>query len=125
MVKSIIYTLVAIILSAAFFIWSENFIDSQFEEFHVAITALYDKAENGEATGEDVKAVQTLWNDKKQKLHVFLPHNDLSALDYFLSEANAYIRDGEFKAALPKIQALSDAAQKLPSAYKISFENVF
>ena len=53
MVKSICYTLAAILLCLGIFIYAEIFLNRQFEEFSKALDTLYTKVENRTATRED------------------------------------------------------------------------
>ncbi len=125
MVKSIIYTLVAVALSVGFFIWTEYYIDKQFDEMGTALQSLYDKIEDKTATREDGYAVREVWNVKKEKLHVFIPHNDISYIDYWLNEACALVYNDKYELALGKIEVLLDVTQRLPDAYKLKLENIF
>ena len=125
MVKSISYTLAAIVLCIGLFIFSEIYIKTQFNEFSSALDALYSKIENQTATREDGTAVRTLWNEKKSKLQVLLPHNDISYLDYWLSETCGLLYNGEYALALGKVEVLKEIAKNLPDAYCIRLENIF
>lgn len=125
MVKSIIYTLAAIVLCAGFFVFTEWFVDRQFDEFSAAVDTLYDKVENKTANREDGFTVRTLWNEKKQNLQVFLPHNDISYVDYWLSEACGLIYTQHFELALGKLEVLREIARNMPGSYRLKLENVF
>ena len=125
MVKAISYTLAAIALCVGLFIFSEIYIKTQFTEFADALDTLYTKIEDKTATREDGTAVRTLWNDKKSKLQVLLPHNDISYVDYWLSEACGLLYNGEFELALGKIEVLKEISKNLPDSYRISLENIF
>lgn len=125
MVKSVIYTVVALILCTVLFIWTEHFLNSQFKEVHFALETLYDKIEEQTATREDAYAVKNLWGEKKKKLHVFIPHNDISYIDYWLNEACALIYKDNFELALGKIEVLLEITDALPDSYSVRFENVF
>lgn len=125
MVKSIIYTLIAILLSAALFVSTEIYVAKQFGYLYTATKALYEKVENGSATEGDARAVCELWDDKKSKLHIFIPHNDISQIDYCLCEAGAHIRNGENRLALAKLEVVKHLALSLPSSYAVRLENVF
>lgn len=125
MVKSIIYTVIAVALCLAFFIFSEMYVEEQFEDFHAAVLTLYDKVESGYANDGDVRAVCAMWEEKKSRLHVFIPHNDISQIDYYLTEAGGFIREQHYDHALAKLEAVSHMAQSLPSSYSINLENVF
>lgn len=125
MVRSIIYTIVAALLCVGFFIWTDVYISTQFGQFNQALNTLYDKVENRTANREDAYAVRDMWADKKEKLHVFIPHNDISYVDYWLSEACSLIYKSEYDLALGKIEVLLEITKNLPDAYIIKLENVF
>lgn len=125
MVKSIIYTLVAIALCVGVFVGTQIYISSQFKTFHAALETLYDKIEDKTANREDAYAVRELWSEEKSHLHIFIPHNDISYIDYWLSEACSLIYRDEFDLALGKIEVLLEITNNLPDAYSVKLENVF
>ncbi len=125
MVKAISYTVTAILICIGLFIFTEYYIGKQFDEFSAALDTLYDKIDDETATREDGIAVRELWADKKSKLHVFLPHNDISYIDYWLNEACGLIYNGEYSLALGKIEVLKEISKNLPAAYALNLENIF
>ena len=125
MVKSILYTLAALILCVGLFVGVDLYLNKQFDEFHDAIETLYDKIENETANREDGYAVRRMWNEKKSKLHILVPHNDVSYIDYWLSEACGLIYSGEYELALGKIEVLREITKNLPGGYSFRFENIF
>lgn len=125
MVKSLISTATAIVLCIALFICVEIYLHKQFDEFHEALTTLYKKVEDETANREDGYAVRKMWTDKKSKLHVFIPHNDISYVDYWLSEACGLIYTKQYDLALGKIEVLQEITKNLPDAYKLKLENIF
>lgn len=125
MVKAIIYTLAAIALCIGLFILTEWYVNKQFKEFFEAVEVLYDKVEKETANREDGFAVRTLWNNKKEKLQIFLPHNDISYIDYWLSEACGLIYNQEYSLALGKLEVLKEITANLPNSYTLRLENIF
>ena len=125
MVKSIVYTATAIILCLALFIGVEIYLKNQFDEFHDAIDTLYRKVENETASREDSYALRDMWADKKSKLHIFIPHNDISYIDYWLSEACGLIYRKQYDLALGKIEVLQEITKNLPGGYSLKIENIF
>lgn len=125
MVKSVIYTLTALALCIGLFVGVEIYINKQFDEFESALETLYRKIENEEANREDGYAVREMWADKKEKLHVFLPHNDISYVDYWLNEACGLIYEGNYSLALCKVEVLRDVVKNIPGAYGLRLENIF
>lgn len=124
MVKSIIYSVVAFLLCLATFIGVDIYLNRQFGEFHEALEALYRKVENETANREDGYALREMWADKKSKLHMFIPHNDISYIDYWLSEACGLIYCGEYDLALGKIEVLQEITKNLPGGYSLKLENI-
>lgn len=125
MVKSVIYTLVAVLLCLGLFIGVDIYLNRQFGEFHDAIQTLYDKVEDETANREDAYAVRSMWTEKKSRLHIFIPHNDISYVDYWLSEACGLIYREEYELALGKIEVLLEISKNLPGGYTLKLENVF
>ena len=60
MVRSIILTVIAAALCVAFFIFVEWYLNNQFDEFYVAVDALYEKVEEQNVNSEDADAVRRL-----------------------------------------------------------------
>ena len=125
MVKSIVYTATAIILCLALFIGVEIYLKNQFGEFHDALDTLYRKVENETVSREDGYALREMWADKKSKLHIFIPHNDISYVDYWLSEACGLIYRKQYDLALGKIEVLQEITKNLPGGYSLKIENIF
>ncbi len=125
MVKSVIYTLTAIALCLALFICVEIYLNRQFDEFGGAIDTLYKKVEDETANREDGYAVKKMWQDKKSKLHIFVPHNDISYVDYWLNETCGLIYTGDYDGALSKLEVLKEIASALPGSYTVRLENIF
>ncbi|MDE6586694.1 MAG: DUF4363 family protein [Clostridia bacterium] len=125
MVKSITYTAVALALCIGLFIFTQWYLGNQFGEFSDALDALYVKVEDKSATAEDAYAVREIWKDKKSKLHIFIPHNDISYIDYWLSECLGLLHEGNHELALGKVEVLKEIAENLPDAYTVKLENIF
>ena len=125
MVKSIIYTVAAILACLGLFIGVEIYMNKQFDEFHGALEILYKKVEDKTANREDGYAVKSLWTDKKSKLQIFIPHNDISYIDYWLSESCGLIYCKENDLALGKLEVLQEIIKNLPDAYTLKLENIF
>lgn len=125
MVKAIAYTVTAILVCIGLFIFAEWYVNEQFKEFSVALDSLYEKIEDETATAEDGFAVRSLWTDKKSKLQVLIPHNDISYVDYWLSEACGLLYNKHYDLALGKIEVLKEITKNLPDAYNVRLENIF
>ncbi len=125
MVKSLTAIGVAalLLLGAALFEW--GFVGTQFREYGEELHSLYRKADGGDANVEDAKAVQASWERRKKNLHIWIPHNDISRMDDYMSETVRLIGEGEIPLALAKLEILIHLTQCLPDTYKPGIENIF
>ncbi len=125
MVKSLTSILIAfaLLLGAAIFEWF--YIDTQFSQFGDELKTLCAKAEEETANAEDAKAVQMSWEDRKEHLHVWIPHNDISRIDDYLSETVRLVGEKEYSLALSKLEILIHLTTCLPDTYRPGIENIF
>ncbi len=125
MVKSLISIAVALalLLGAGFFEW--YYLDAQFTEFGEELQTLYQKTEEETANAEDAKAVQASWETRKEHLHVWIPHNDITRIDDYMSETVRLVGEKQYDFALAKLEILLHLTECLPDTYRPGIENVF
>ncbi|MBO5412620.1 MAG: DUF4363 family protein [Clostridia bacterium] len=124
MIKTIasIFITLGIIFGLAFY--ENNRVNDTFREFENVLTILYDKTESGDVTYEDGLATEEFWENKKNTLHIWLPHTAILEIDYQLYEAVGYLYVRDYKSALPKIEILLGMCENIPQSYRFSIENV-
>ena len=122
---SIVSILIALGIIVGLSIWEDCRIRSTFSKFESILTSLYDKTEAGKVTYEDGTATEEFWENRKNTLHIWLPHTAIVEIDYQLYEAVGYIYVHDYKSALPKIEILLGMCKNIPQSYRFSFENVF
>lgn len=125
MVRTTVSIFIALAIIIGVSAYELTFVSNSFLELRQILCSLYEKAEQSTATHEDGFAVQRYWNEKKEKLHVWLPHNSIDTVDYQLSEALGYLYEGRYTDALPKIEVLIDMSENIPKTFKLSPENIF
>ena len=125
MVKSLTAIFVAVALLVGLGVAEWITVQSEFEAFGEELQTLYDKTDGGSASGEDAKAVQSSWEAKKEKLHVWIPHNDVMRIDDYMSETVRLIAEGDFSLALAKLEILIHLTKCLPATYSPAIENIF
>lgn len=122
-------TIASIILSFLFLIgisvYEDHYIKGEFSAFGESLQTLYDKTEEETATAEDALSVRKQWERTREKVHVWVPHNDVNSIDNWLNETVGLIREGEYELALPKIVVLMEMSKNIPSAYSPTLENIF
>ncbi len=125
MVKSLTAIAVALSLLVGLGIGEWLSVKNEFSSFQKELQTLYDKTEKEEANGEDARAVQASWEKKKETLHVWIPHSDITRIDDYMSETVRLVAEKEYALALPKIEILLHLAVCLPATYSPAIENIF
>ncbi len=124
MVKSLsaILASLVLLLGAALFEWF--YVGDQFASFKEEVETLALKAEAEEANIEDAKAVQSSWERRKEKLHVWIPHNDIARIDEYLAEAVRLVGEKQYAFAVSKLEIILHLTECLPDTYRPAIENI-
>ncbi len=125
MVKTIASILISLALLVGAAVFETVFINTQFADVRAALEALEEKVREESAVAADTQSVQKLWENKKEKLHAVIPHNDISYIDYWLGEADGCIQAQLYRDALAKIDVLLVICRQIPQTYALTFENIF
>lgn len=125
MVKNVTAILILISLLFGISAFEMNYINNKFAILKEEFEILAEKTKAEEATAEDGKAIKSYWDETKKNMHVWVPHNDLSAIDLNLNEAIGYLEEKNYASAYPKIVLLTEISERVPSSYSISVENIF
>lgn len=124
MIKTIVSILVSLGLIFGVVFYENKKINYVFGEFAKILQTLYDKTESREVTYEDGTATEAFWENKKNTLHIWLPHAALLEIDYQLYEAVGCLYVLDFDAALPKIEILLGMCKNIPQSYGFRWENI-
>ena len=125
MIRSLPAIFAVCVLLAGAAIFERLYVDKAFADFHVELTSLYEKTDEGRANYEDARAVQTAWEARKERLQIFLPHNDVARVDNYLAETVRLVAEGDYAPALPKLEAHMHHAETIPHAYLPTPANIF
>ena len=124
MVKSLtaIFVSLALLLGAGLFEWF--YVEDQFSSFGKEVETLVLKTQAEEANVEDAKAVQSSWERRKEKLHVWIPHNDIARIDEYLAEAVRLVGEKQYAFAVSKLEIILHLTECLPDTYRPAIENI-
>ena len=125
MIRSLSAIFAVCVLLAGAAIFEHFYVSKAFEDFSAELTSLYEKADAQTANYEDARAVQTAWEARKERLQIFLPHNDVARVDNYLAETVRLVAEENYAPALPKLEALMHLAQTFPKAYRPTPANIF
>lgn len=124
MVKTITGIFAAIALLLGLSVWERKCIENTFASFEEKLVQLKEKTLSSEATQADGCAVRVFWTDKRDFLHMILPHTCIETVDYQLNEAIGYISEKMYEDALPKLVVLIEFCEKLPACYRVTPKNL-
>lgn len=125
MVRSLISTACALAILFGAAAYETSFIKNTFSTFSVYLKQTEEKLENEQATPADATALLNFWLNKKRKLHIFIPHNEIKEIDLWLSECVAFTEEGNFPEAKSKIVVLLELSEQIPNTFLLKIENVF
>lgn len=125
MVKSVITVIVSALILAGAAIYEQIYVDSAFDRLLEQALIMQEKETNKTATPADAENVRNCWIKEKEKMHAFIPHNDIKELDMWLSEGIAFTKSGKYEEAYTKYVVIADLCKSIPKGYLIRFENVF
>lgn len=124
MYKTLASILITLSLIFGVSIYENSRLKKTFSLFNDALTTLYDKTEKENVTYQDGVAIEEFWENKKNTLHIWLPHTAILEIDYQLYEAVGYIYVRDYKSALPKLEILLGMCENIPQSYRFSIENI-
>jgi hypothetical protein len=125
MIKTIVSIIISLGLILSVTLYEHKRVKTTFEDFGKVLATLYEKTEAGEVTYEDGTSAEEFWENKKNTLHIWLPHTAILEIDYQLYEAVGYLYVRDYKSALPKIEILLGMCENIPQSYRFSIENIF
>lgn len=124
MIKAFITALCALTIVIVGSCYEQAYLKNSFNEFKAATEKVYKKTEEHTAVKSDIIAVQNLWLEKKKKLHVFIPHNDIKEVDLWISESVTLIENEMWEDALSKLEVVIEMSEQIPKTYTLKLENI-
>lgn len=124
MVKSFITVIVSILLFIGGAIAEKTVVKNTFDELHREFGIFEDKLKEENATVEDALNIQQFWIERKEKLHIFIPHSEIKELDLWLAEMIIYVEIGDYDEARAKITVAKELVEQIPKTFGMRTENV-
>ncbi len=122
--KVLITIIVSLILLVAGGVYEQVVVLKQFDEFKQSVLVCKDKADAKTLTFDDIKDLQTDWEDKRKYLHVFIPHTEIKEIGLWLSEAMAFTEYDNMEETADKLQVIYDLSCQIPENFRIKIENI-
>lgn len=125
MVRSVISMIIVALILTLGVIFETTFIHGEFNTLSAETALLYDKIQSERATENDVYALQDKWINSKEKLHAFIPHNEIKEFDLWIAETVKYVSVKEWDEAISKMEVILELEEQIPKNFEFSFANVF
>ncbi len=124
MVKSIISVIIASLILFTASILEQKYITETFNELKESFVIIYDKIENDNAVKEDILSAQKLWISKKEKLHIFISHNEIKEVDLWIAETVTLVENDKKEDAISKIDVVIELMEQIPKSFYFRIENL-
>ncbi len=124
MVKSIISVIVASLILFLASIYEQNYINGTFSELKETFVIIYNKIDNDVAVKDDILSAQKLWISKKEKLHIFISHNEIKEVDLWIAETVTLVENGKKEDAISKIDVVIELMEQIPKSFSFRIENL-
>lgn len=122
--KVLITIIVSLVLLIAGGVYEQVVVLKQFDEFKQSVFVCKEKADAKTLTFDDIKDLQTDWEDKRKYLHVFIPHTEIKEIGLWLSEAIAFAEYDNMEETADKLQVIYDLSCQIPENFRIKIENI-
>lgn len=124
MVKSIISVIIASLILFFASLFEQYYISTTFNELKTQLVIVYNKIDDGTAVKEDVLSVQKLWISKKEKLHIFISHNEIKEIDLWIAETVTLVENNKKEDAISKIDVVIELMEQIPKSFALRVENL-
>ena len=124
MVKSIISVIVASTILFLASLYEQNYINTTFNELKDSFVIIYNKIESDTAVKDDILSAQKLWISKKEKLHIFISHNEIKEVDLWIAETVTLVENGKKEDAVSKIDVVIELMEQIPKSFSFKIENL-
>ena len=124
MVKSIISVIVASLILFLASLCEQNYINTTFNELKDSFVVIYNKIESDTAVKEDILSAQKLWISKKERLHIFISHNEIKEVDLWIAETVTLVENGKKEDAVSKIDVVIELMEQIPKSFSFRVENL-
>ena len=68
--------------------------------------------------------MQTSWEQRKERLYVWIPHNDIVRIDEYLAETVRLVGEKEYSLAAARLEIILHVTECLPDTYRPSLGNI-
>ncbi len=124
MVKSILSLILSICLFVSLTTLEQILVNNTFTSLEERVEIVYKKAENKSAKKDDILALQKLWIEKKEFLHIFIPHNEIKEIDLWLSESCTLVENEKWEDAISKLDVVIELLEQIPKTFDFRIENI-
>lgn len=123
--KSVISSIIVLLLLIGVCVFEWIFIKTEFTDFKESVKEVHTLVESKTATESDMYSLQEKWVEKKKYFHAFIPHNEIKEFDLWIAESIKLVKYEKWEDAISKIEVVLHLAEQVPLTFMLSFENIF
>lgn len=122
--KTLLSLIIAFGILIGGFFYESYFVNKQFNEFSNSVTAMISKTDNLTITKLDATNLVEFWKEKKQRLHVFIPHNEIKEVELWLYEVITYAEEKNYEECKAKLVVVNNMLKSIPNIFMFKLENI-
>ncbi len=124
MVKSLVTIIISICFIAVGAFLESYYVKTSFNDLITVVEQVEMKFEEEKAAKDDILALQKLWIEKKETLHVFIPHTEIKEIDLWIAECVTYAHEQKYEDAMAKMQVVKELCEQIPKSFLLRLGNV-
>ena len=127
MKKELIISFIIVVAIVIFDIITQNYTDSAMREVGQILESVRNGLveENSNIAKENIEIAKSKWDEVKEKLVIYIEHNELEKVEMYLIEVNSYIEKEDYNMALDSLDICNFIMEHIKDKYQFSLENIF
>lgn len=127
MKKEIIISVIIVIIVVILNIITQEYTDSSMSEMETELAKVRECLvnENEGNCKKEIESAKDKWDEMKEKLVIYLEHNELEKIEMYIIEASSHIETKEYAMAIQSVDTCSFMIEHIKEKYDFSWKNIF
>lgn len=127
MIKEIVICIIVISLVISLNIFSEKYTNKVMDNIINNLTSIREAIllEDQTLMDEEIKKVKNEWDKYKDKLSLYIEHDDLEKIETYFVQLNTHIEIEEYNMAIESLDLCVFMIEHTKDKYKLSLKNIF
>lgn len=127
MKKEIIISVVIVIIVVVLNIITQKYTNITMDEISNELAMIREdlSKENIEESEKGIENAKNKWDDIKNKLVIYLEHDELEKVEMYIIETASHIETKEYSMAIQSLDTCEFVIEHIKEKYEFSWENIF